>query len=43
VYAANFTKDYDFYYAHDGYTYGVKTDISDIIDHTTTMQFELKP
>jgi hypothetical protein len=39
VYAANFTQDDDFYDAHDGYTYGVDTDATNILAHTTTMQF----
>lgn len=43
VYAANFTQDDDFYYAHDGYTYGVDTDVTDILAHTTTIQFKGKP
>jgi hypothetical protein len=42
VYAANFTQD-DFSNAHDGYTYGVHTDITDILAYTTSMQFKGKP
>jgi hypothetical protein len=43
AYAATFTQDDDFYHARDGYTYGVDTDVTNILAHTTTMQFEVKP
>jgi hypothetical protein len=42
VYAAYFTQDDYFYNSHDGYTYGVDADVTDIFAHTTTMQFEGK-
>jgi hypothetical protein len=41
VYAANFTQDDDFYYAYNGYIYGVDTDVTDILAHTTTIQFKV--
>jgi hypothetical protein len=43
VYAANFTQDNYFYNAHDGYTYGVDTDVTDILACTITMQFKGMP
>jgi hypothetical protein len=42
VYSANFTQDDDFYYTHHGHTYGVDTDVTDILSHTATMQFKAK-
>jgi hypothetical protein len=43
VYAANLIQDDDFYNTHDGCTYGVDTDVTDMLVHTTTMQFKGKP
>jgi hypothetical protein len=43
VYSVNFTCDDNFYNAHDGYTYGDDTDVTDILAHVTAMQFEGKP
>jgi hypothetical protein len=43
VYTVNFTQDDDFYNTDDGYTYGVDTDVTDILLHTTSIQFEGKP
>jgi hypothetical protein len=43
VYTANFTQVDNFYDAHDGYTYGVDTDVTGILAHTTTMKCKGKP
>jgi hypothetical protein len=37
VHAANLTQGDDFYNAHDCYTYGVDTDVTNILAHTSTM------
>jgi hypothetical protein len=42
VYDSNFTQDDRFYDAHNGYTYGADTDVTDVLAHTTIMQFEGK-
>jgi hypothetical protein len=40
VYAASVKHDDNFFNAQDGYTYGVDTDVTDILAHATNMDFK---